>query len=143
MIFHHGAGYSGLSFACVAKEVRDMTKGECGVLSLDARRHGESVSAFKIAAPYDFTEMLEGKTTSDSDEDLSIEILEHDFVELLRELFPDSKTAATFVVSNPHSIDLFLKVLNPSVSSSDTVWVALSLCEHAQGCSREDTGSVE
>ncbi|KAF8813490.1 hypothetical protein BYT27DRAFT_6373728 [Phlegmacium glaucopus] len=40
MICHHGAGYSGLSFACLAKEVTEMTKGECGVLSLDARRHG-------------------------------------------------------------------------------------------------------
>jgi protein phosphatase methylesterase 1 len=40
MICHHGAGYSGLSFACVAKEIVDLTKGECGVLALDARRHG-------------------------------------------------------------------------------------------------------
>ena len=40
MICHHGAGYSGLSFACFAKEVTETTKGECGVLSLDARRHG-------------------------------------------------------------------------------------------------------
>ena len=40
MICHHGAGYSGLSFACFAKEVTEMTKGECGVFSLDARRHG-------------------------------------------------------------------------------------------------------
>lgn len=40
MVCHHGAGTSGLSFACFAKEVTDMTKGECGVLALDARRHG-------------------------------------------------------------------------------------------------------
>ena len=40
MICHHGAGYGGLSFACFAKEVKDMSRGECGVLSLDARRHG-------------------------------------------------------------------------------------------------------
>lgn len=40
MICHHGAGYSGLSFACFAKEVTEMTKGECGVLAFDARRHG-------------------------------------------------------------------------------------------------------
>jgi protein phosphatase methylesterase 1 len=43
MICHHGAGTSGLSFACFAKEVSDMTKGECGVLALDARRHGMSL----------------------------------------------------------------------------------------------------
>lgn len=41
MICHHGAGYSGLSFACFAKEITDTTKGECGVLAIDARRHGK------------------------------------------------------------------------------------------------------
>ena len=46
MICHHGAGYSGLTFACFAKEVTDMTKGECGVLALDARRHGIYVLHF-------------------------------------------------------------------------------------------------
>lgn len=40
MVCHHGAGYSGLTFAIFAKEVTEMTKGECGVLALDARRHG-------------------------------------------------------------------------------------------------------
>ena len=40
MICHHGAGYSGLSFACFAKEVTQMTRDECGVLAIDARRHG-------------------------------------------------------------------------------------------------------
>lgn len=46
MVCHHGAGYSGLSFACVAKEIADMTQGECGVLSIDARRHGELLTHF-------------------------------------------------------------------------------------------------
>lgn len=41
MMCHHGAGFSGLSFACFAKEVAQMSGGECGVLSVDARRHGE------------------------------------------------------------------------------------------------------
>ena len=40
MVCHHGAGYSGLTFACMAKEVTDMSKGECGVLSYDCRGHG-------------------------------------------------------------------------------------------------------
>jgi protein phosphatase methylesterase 1 len=43
MVCHHGAGTSGLSFACFANEVSEMTKGECGVLALDARRHGVSI----------------------------------------------------------------------------------------------------
>lgn len=41
MICHHGAGYSGLSFACFAKEVAALSNGECGVMAFDARRHGE------------------------------------------------------------------------------------------------------
>ncbi|KAG8824397.1 Protein with carboxyl methyl esterase activity [Serendipita sp. 399] len=40
MVCHHGAGYSGLSFACFAKEVVELSKGECGVLAFDVRRHG-------------------------------------------------------------------------------------------------------
>lgn len=44
MVCHHGAGYSGLSFACFAKELTDQTNGECGVLALDARRHGSCVA---------------------------------------------------------------------------------------------------
>jgi protein phosphatase methylesterase 1 len=51
MICHHGAGYSGLSFACFAKEVTGMTKGECGVLAYDARRHG--VLAWLISVYHD------------------------------------------------------------------------------------------
>ncbi len=41
MICHHGAGYGGLSFACMAKEVQDLSNGECGILAPDARRHGK------------------------------------------------------------------------------------------------------
>lgn len=43
MVCHHGAGHSGLSFALLAKEVKERTRGQCGVLSLDARLHGESI----------------------------------------------------------------------------------------------------
>ena len=39
----HGAGYSGLSYACVAKSLVEQGKGKVGVLSFDARGHGESV----------------------------------------------------------------------------------------------------
>lgn len=40
LVCHHGAGHSALSFALFAKEVKERAKGECGVLALDARRHG-------------------------------------------------------------------------------------------------------
>lgn len=38
--FHHGAGYSALSYALVAKHVTEMSKGEAGVLAFDCRGHG-------------------------------------------------------------------------------------------------------
>ena len=40
MVCHHGAGFSALSFACLAKEVESLSHGGCGVLALDARGHG-------------------------------------------------------------------------------------------------------
>jgi protein phosphatase methylesterase 1 len=43
LVCHHGAGYSGLTFACLAQEVTELSKGELGVLTFDARRHGESL----------------------------------------------------------------------------------------------------
>lgn len=43
MVFHHGAGYGALSFACVGKAITDATSGECGVLAFDARAHGTRV----------------------------------------------------------------------------------------------------
>lgn len=46
LICHHGAGYSALSFACFAKEVTDLSNGECGILAFDMRRHGTQVQLF-------------------------------------------------------------------------------------------------
>jgi len=41
MVCHHGAGFSALSFACLAKEIDKLSHGECGVLAVDAREHGK------------------------------------------------------------------------------------------------------
>ncbi|TFK22765.1 protein phosphatase methylesterase [Coprinopsis marcescibilis] len=79
MICHHGAGYCGLTFACFAKEVADLSKGECGVLALDARRHGKTTS------------------TDGHDEDLSIGVLVDDLVALLKTMFPEPAEAPTFL----------------------------------------------
>jgi protein phosphatase methylesterase 1 len=40
-VTHHGAGSSGLSFACCAAEIRKVVP-EAGVLSIDARGHGST-----------------------------------------------------------------------------------------------------
>ncbi|KAF9037867.1 protein phosphatase methylesterase [Hymenopellis radicata] len=75
MVCHHGAGYSGLSFACIAKEIADMTQGQCGVMSLDARRHGDS-----------------------DDGDLSIDVLVQDFTEVVKSVFADTAKAPTLLL---------------------------------------------
>lgn len=40
-VFHLGAGYTGLSFGCLAKELRNVSNNKLGVLSFDARAHGK------------------------------------------------------------------------------------------------------
>ena len=40
LVCHHGAGSSGLSFACLAKRIKEI-EPELGVLAYDARGHGE------------------------------------------------------------------------------------------------------
>ncbi|KZT53856.1 protein phosphatase methylesterase [Calocera cornea HHB12733] len=44
LVAHHGAGSGALSFAMFAKEVREQSKGECGVLAADCRGHGKTTS---------------------------------------------------------------------------------------------------
>ncbi|KAF8960062.1 Alpha/Beta hydrolase protein [Flammula alnicola] len=84
MVCHHGAGYSGLSFACFAKEVTEMTKGECGVLALDARRHGKTVST-------------DGE---DASSDLSVDVLVADFCAIVESLVGHSMGGSVVVRSS-------------------------------------------
>ncbi|KAG6811480.1 hypothetical protein H0H92_007252 [Tricholoma furcatifolium] len=81
IICHHGAGYSGLTFACFAKEIVDITKGECGVLALDARRHGRTST-----------------TSEQSTDDLSIDVLVADFTEFIRTVFSDAAIAPSLLL---------------------------------------------
>ncbi|KAA1467211.1 protein phosphatase methylesterase [Dentipellis sp. KUC8613] len=82
MVCHHGAGFSALSFACLAKEVGRATAGECGVLALDARRHAGKTMP----------------TDGSSDEDLSLDVLVADLTNLLKAVFPDPAAAPTFLL---------------------------------------------
>ncbi|KAF8589894.1 protein phosphatase methylesterase [Ramaria rubella] len=81
MVCHHGAGFSALSFACFAKEVAVLSRGECGVLALDAREHGRTSSNAS-------TEAL----------DLSIERLCSDLVELIKTIFPAPSESPTLLL---------------------------------------------
>ncbi|KAJ7107063.1 Alpha/Beta hydrolase protein [Mycena epipterygia] len=81
LVCHHGAGYSGLSFACLAREITGVSKGECGVLAVDARRHGKT------------------KTTAEKeDEDLGVDVLVEDLFHTLRAVFPDPAAAPTLLL---------------------------------------------
>lgn len=89
-----------MSFACFSKEVTDMTEGECGVLALDARRHGERCSCM-LRARSNILITITGKTKSTStapDTDLSIEVLTTDLFALIQKLYPDPSVAPTFIV---------------------------------------------
>lgn len=44
----HGAGYSALSFACLAKDLRARSHGRAGVLAFDGRGHGTPRLTFKL-----------------------------------------------------------------------------------------------
>ena len=41
LVCHHGAGSGGLSFAAMAKYVKELSRGEMGVLAFDCRGHGQ------------------------------------------------------------------------------------------------------
>ncbi|KAH0560091.1 hypothetical protein GP486_003397 [Trichoglossum hirsutum] len=69
-VTHHGAGSSGLSFAVLASEIRRLLP-KAGILSLDARGHGETV----ILTPEEG-----GSTTLD----LSLETLGNDMIDVIR-----------------------------------------------------------
>ena len=71
LVTHHGAGSSGLSFALLASEVRKVLP-KAGILSLDARGHGETV-----------VEQLDGHTNI-VHLDLSLETLSQDLSDVIR-----------------------------------------------------------
>lgn len=53
LVCHHGGGEGGLGFAVLAKEVRDGSRGELGVLSWDVRGHGQ----YPLALLFGFEEV--------------------------------------------------------------------------------------
>lgn len=107
----HGAGYSGLSWAAFAQQVTAQSKGKNGVLSYDARSHGETTSpscrsllapALTVPDTPRRPAPLAGKTTVDGDRqgapDLSLETLSADLVALLKAMFPVREQAPAFVL---------------------------------------------
>ncbi|KAK7689876.1 hypothetical protein QCA50_006515 [Cerrena zonata] len=83
LVCHHGAGYSGLSFACFAKEIAEYGEGECGVLSIDCRGHGKTNHISRTPA---------------ETEDLAIETLTSDLVNLISKVYPDPNSAPSLLL---------------------------------------------
>ncbi|KAG8922611.1 Protein with carboxyl methyl esterase activity, partial [Tulasnella sp. 408] len=119
IVCHHGAGYTGLSFACLAQEITTVTQGELGILSLDARSHGRtkpiqgdpalqpegdagttSSSAEHSAPPSisDATGDTKPSKPGTSPVDLSIERLTEDFVQLIKKVYPDPAEAPSLLL---------------------------------------------
>lgn len=72
---HHGAGSSGLSFAAVAREIRELLPN-AGILSLDARHHGDTrVTKTSSSAAAEAIEL-----------DLRLETLSRDMVHVIRQV---------------------------------------------------------
>lgn len=77
-VTHHGAGSSGLSFAILASELRKVLPS-AGILSLDARGHGETT----IHRLHSYEAALDLPRNGDV-LDLSLEILSGDMVNVVR-----------------------------------------------------------
>jgi protein phosphatase methylesterase 1 len=110
-VFHHGAGYSALSAACLARELREQGDGQYGFLSYDCRAHGTllftfSLSHFHFVISTDVSTwlclLLPGASQVESDDnappDLSLSTLANDLVDLLRTIYPDKTLAPAFVL---------------------------------------------
>lgn len=69
---HHGAGSSGLTFGLTAKYIKELSKGECGVIAIDCRGHGAS-------------------KTNVSDTDFSLDTLSTDLENVIKETVKENQ----------------------------------------------------
>ncbi|KAJ8618710.1 hypothetical protein MRB53_014896 [Persea americana] len=91
----HGGGYSGLSFALAASEIKEKTR----VVAMDLRGHG--------------------KSSTDNDLDLSVETLCNDVVVVLKTLYGDSPPAIVLVghsMGGSVAVHVAIKKVIPSLA---------------------------
>ncbi|GAA5944191.1 hypothetical protein JCM1841_006436, partial [Sporobolomyces salmonicolor] len=85
----HGAGYSGLSFACVAQSLVEKGEGKVGVLAYDARGHGKTrMPPAPALAAVNETEQPK----------MALENLADDLVRLLKVVWPDRAEAPSVIL---------------------------------------------
>ncbi|CAO1632892.1 unnamed protein product [Parajaminaea phylloscopi] len=87
IFFHHGAGFSGLSFALAAKEITRLTQGQVGVMALDCRGHGRTTHPSSISLPLN----------------MSPDRLSQDCVAILTKLYPDASRMPSLLLAG-HSM---------------------------------------
>ncbi|KAF8526236.1 Alpha/Beta hydrolase protein [Hysterangium stoloniferum] len=120
MVCHHGAGFSGLSFACFAKEVQRLSGGGCGVLSLDAREHGRTLSI-----------------SPTSGLDLSIETLCNDLVELIKTVFPiPSEAPGILLVGHSMGGSVIVRASTPLLAAKYNI-VGVAVLDVVEGFTLE------
>ncbi|KAJ9116347.1 hypothetical protein QFC22_004788 [Naganishia vaughanmartiniae] len=107
LVCHHGAGSAGTTFACLARSVHELSGGELGVLAFDARGHGKSYgrscrcNGLTSGVFLSWVICNEGKTRTQPEEAeqvLSFENLQHDFVALVKQVFPNSADAPDVIL---------------------------------------------
>ncbi|GAA5886851.1 hypothetical protein JCM6882_005914 [Rhodosporidiobolus microsporus] len=83
----HGAGYSGLSWACLAKELAERTQGKSrvGILAYDARGHGKTRLPLPAEGESDIV-------------DMSLQTMAQDLCALLKTMYPDRDSAPSLVL---------------------------------------------
>ncbi|GAA5990652.1 hypothetical protein JCM11641_001263 [Rhodosporidiobolus odoratus] len=81
----HGAGYSGLSWACLAQELVEKGDGKVGVLAYDARGHGKTVLPPAVTSEVDLI-------------DMSLEYMANDLVALLKAMYPVRAQAPSLIL---------------------------------------------
>ncbi|ORX40748.1 hypothetical protein BD324DRAFT_654483 [Kockovaella imperatae] len=86
LVCHHGAGSGGLSFAALAKYVREESKRELGLVAFDCRGHGKVPLASIRANDL-------GKTRGGNDTDWSLSTLVSDFMGIIDHMFKETKPA--------------------------------------------------
>ncbi|RIA98420.1 Alpha/Beta hydrolase protein [Glomus cerebriforme] len=83
-VFHHGAAYSGLSFALACSYIKQLMNGGCTMFAYDCRGHGYT------------------KTSDDSN--LSLDILSQDLVNVLKAAYGDNVITSRDIFLIGHSI---------------------------------------
>ena len=120
-VCHHGAGYSAMSFALLAWAIQKESQGRAGVLSLDARGHGEPHILATIEGSSAILHI--GKSVCREEHIMDIETLADDLLAVLKEVFPDKgKCPNLILVGHSMVAQIHLHLCNCVLSAEYAHW---------------------